>query len=317
MQIARSTKAAWHHGGHGYMVKISVIIPHLNQPEDLARCLASLHEQTGDFDCCEIIVVDNGSRQMPTEVCGVWEDVILMQETEPGPGPARNLGVHHAVGEVFAFIDADCTAHPEWLSAITRAMVQGHQILGGDVRIPRRDDAKTTMIEAYESIYAYRMKQYIEKQGFSGTGNLAVQRNVMESVGPFGGLNIAEDRDWGRRATQKKFNTIYIEEMIIYHPARRNFQELAVKWDRQISHDHAEVNSIGDQLKWLTKAGLLVASSLGEIMRILSSDRVSGASERWLAFKCVVLIRFHRAYRMLSILFGQDGKSFSNSWNRD
>ena len=37
---------------------ISVIIPHLNQPEMLARCLASLGDGTRPPD--EIIVVDNG-----------------------------------------------------------------------------------------------------------------------------------------------------------------------------------------------------------------------------------------------------------------
>ncbi|MEM7543984.1 MAG: glycosyltransferase [Pseudomonadota bacterium] len=299
------------------MVKISVIIPHLNQPEDLARCLASLHEQTGSFDLVEIIVVDNGSRVMPTEVCAVWPDVTLLQELEPGPGPARNLGVRHAVGEVFAFIDADCTAHPGWLSAITAAMARaGHRILGGDVRIPRGDH-KTTMVEAYESIYAYRMKEYIAKQGFTGTGNLAVERDVMASVGPFGGLNIAEDRDWGRRATQKDFKTIYVEDMIIYHPARSGFRELTVKWDRQISHDHAELRSPMDTVKWLIKAGLLIVSPIVEIGRMLTSDRVSGLRERWLAFLCVIRIRLHRAWRMLTVLLAKDARAHSNAWNRD
>ena len=31
-------------------------------------------------------------------------------------------------------------------------------------------------LEAYESVFAYRFKLYIEQHGFSGTGNLVVRR---------------------------------------------------------------------------------------------------------------------------------------------
>ena len=40
---------------------VSVIVPHLNQPEALAACLASLDAQTLDGGRFEIFVVDNGS----------------------------------------------------------------------------------------------------------------------------------------------------------------------------------------------------------------------------------------------------------------
>ena len=43
-------------------MQISVVIPHLNQPEALARCLASLAVGARQPD--EIIVVDNGSGAM-------------------------------------------------------------------------------------------------------------------------------------------------------------------------------------------------------------------------------------------------------------
>ena len=44
-------------------VQISVIIPHFNQPDFLARCLASLAAQTGDVPAHEVIVVG------PSETC--------------------------------------------------------------------------------------------------------------------------------------------------------------------------------------------------------------------------------------------------------
>ncbi len=68
------------------------------------------------------------------------------------------------------------------------------------MRIARVDPERPTALEAYECVHAYRMKEYIEKQGFTGTGNLALRRDVFEVVGPFGGLHIAEDLDWGQRS---------------------------------------------------------------------------------------------------------------------
>ncbi len=40
---------------------ISVIIPHLNQPDGLEACLGSLSSQTLERSAFEVIVVDNGS----------------------------------------------------------------------------------------------------------------------------------------------------------------------------------------------------------------------------------------------------------------
>ncbi len=296
---------------------ISVVIPHLNQPAALARCLASLAAQEGDFTLEGIRVVDNGSTALPRAVCDGFAGVTLLAESEPGPGPARNRGVAAAQGEILAFIDADCTAEPGWLAAITRAFADpGCVIIGGDVRIPRLGH-RTTMLEAYESIYAYRMQEYIARQGFTGTGNLAVRREVMAAVGPFGGIHIAEDRDWGQRALARGHRTSYVPDMVIYHPARESFAELARKWDRSTGHDFEAYRTrpLG-RLKWALRALAVACSPLAEIPRLLSSPRVAGARERWLAFLCLVRIRAYRARRMLGLLLGGDGRALSGAWNR-
>ena len=206
-------------------IKISVVIPHLNQPAMLARCLASL--ASGERKPDEIIVVDNGSARLPQEVCAAYPGVQLLQELTPGPGPARNLGVSHASGDILAFIDADCLADPAWLAAAEQAMANPDaQILGGDVRIALVDPERLTMLEAYESIYAYRMDLYIADKGFTGTGNLVVRRAVMQAVGPFAGLSVAEDLDWGQRATGLGYRIRFVAGMRVYHPARDQFTEL-------------------------------------------------------------------------------------------
>lgn len=296
--------------------RISVVIPHLNQPEHLARCLASLY--AGDRLPDEVFVVDNGSKDMPQAACAAYPGVTLLHEATPGPGPARNLGVAAAKGDIIAFIDADCLADPQWLAAVDTAMANPKaQILGGDVRIALQDPNQINSLEAYESIYAYRMDRYIAREGFTGTGNLAVRRAVLAAVGPFGGLAVAEDRDWGQRATAMGYDLRYVPGMKVYHPARQSFAELALKWDRHTAHDFiaATAKPLG-RLRFGIKTMIMGASPIAEIPRILISDRVAGISNKLSAFACLTQIRLYRAKIMMRLLLGGDPGRLSGAWNR-
>ena len=296
--------------------RITVVIPHLNQPGMLARCLASL--AAGQRRADAIIVVDNGSATLPAAICAAHPQVQLLQEPTPGPGPARNLGVAASTGAILAFIDADCLAAPDWLAAAEAAMADpAATILGGDVRIAHADPARLTMLEAYESIYAYRMDRYIAREGFTGTGNLVVRRAVLAAVGPFAGIGVAEDRDWGRRATAKGYRIRYVAGLKVYHPARKDFEELRRKWRRQTAHDFADAlaEPFG-RVKWALKMLAMSLSPLGELPRVLLSDRVRGLRNRALALLCLARIRLYRAGLMVWLLCGGNPDRLSAQWNR-
>lgn len=299
--------------------EISIIIPHLNQPGHLRRCLASLAAQTFDMERVEILVIDNGSKQLPTEICTEFSGVRLDREKTPGPGPARNKGVGLSGGGILAFVDADCIADPEWLAAIAAALNEDASsgIIGGDVRIAVVDPKRLTMLEAYESIYAYRQQNYIERQGFSGTGNLAMRRSAYETVGAFAGIDVAEDREWGQRATAAGYRIGYVPGMIVFHPARETFADLCVKWDRHVDHDFEEqVHGIAGRLRWVAKALALLISPGFELIRIYRSDRVRTARERRLAAFVLLRIRIYRALRMAAKLGKANRSAGSGSWNR-
>jgi glycosyltransferase involved in cell wall biosynthesis len=295
---------------------ISVIIPHLNQPDGLEVCLGSLDAQTLSRPLFEIIVVDNGSTIPPQQVVDRHAGVILLHEPRSGPGPARNRGAESATGEVFAFIDADCRAHPDWLRSALETLHSSppRTILGGDVRIWRDEDGSFTAIEAYESVFAYRFKLYIEQHGFSGTGNLVMFRKDFETVGPFAGIDIAEDMEWGQRACSAGFRFRYVAEMIVFHPARRSLEELYAKWDRQIQH---YLNMAQDKpawrLRWIARALMILGSPIIDCATVLNSDRIEGISGRLKAILVLCRIRAHRALKMLSLLHA----SKSVVWNRD
>ncbi|MCK1424849.1 glycosyltransferase [Bradyrhizobium sp. 182] len=284
---------------------ISVIVPHLNQPGALKTCLASLEAQSIPRDSFEIIVVDNGSATLPTGVLAQYPGVRLLCEARPGPGPARNTGVAAASGEVLAFIDADCRAHPDWLSSVWRSLhsLPPRTVLGGDVRIWRGTKPHQDAIAAYESVFAYRFKLYIERDGYCGTGNMAMLRRDFHCVGPFAGIDVAEDMEWGQRAQRAGLRFQYIPEMIVFHPARSSLQELYVKWDRQLLH----YRNMADgkpawRLRWIAQALLVLASPAPGIITILTSDRLYGIGARIKAIAVMCAVRMHRVTTMLSLL---------------
>lgn len=295
---------------------ISVIVPHLNQPNGLESCLGSLKSQTLDRLAFQIIVVDNGSTSLPKAVIERYPGTLLLQELRPGPGLARNRGIEAANAEVLAFIDADCRAHPDWLHSALRALQFSSErtILGGDVRIWHEDKTAITAVEAYESVFAYRFKLYIDQHGFSGTGNLVVRRCDFDRIGPFRGIEVAEDIDWGRRARAAGFTFRYVPEMIVFHPARRSLRELLIKWNRHIQHavNARDKNAVW-LARWVLRAFIILVSPVVDWTKVIASDRIHGVSARFKAIFVLVVVRVHRAYTMISLLLSNKGVV----WNRD
>jgi glycosyltransferase involved in cell wall biosynthesis len=293
----------------------TIIIPHLNQPDALIRCLNSLERQDFDGGDLEIIVVDNGSHQSLDQIARQFQGVRFLEQSAPGPGLARNVGVAAASADILLFIDADCRAHPQWVRSAMRALNTA-EIIGGDVQIDIVDPARPTALEGYESVFAYRQSLYIAREGFSGTGNLGTIRKVFDAVGPFGGIGIAEDRDWGQRACALGHITHYVPEMIIYHPARKSFEELAEKWRRHIAHDLAKHRSEGrSALRWRLRALAMIASIVPHSLSVLRSPRLSGLSNRLNAIGLLAQIRWFRCTEMLRQANTVD-EGAASGWNR-
>lgn len=293
---------------------ISVIIPHLNQADALVLCLSALAKGIRQPD--QVIVVDNGSAELPKHVHDVFPNALLLVEPCPGPGLARNTGVMQATGQVLAFIDADCIPDERWLLAAEKHLLQGGTcILGGDVRIAYANADAPDALECYESIFAYRMDRYIAGAGFTGAGNMIVTRDVFDRVGPFKGRDIAEDRDWGQRAASAGFLTRYCPDVRVYHPARRSFADLCRKWDRQLAHDFAECHGKAKRLMWVAKAIMLAFSPVWAVFRVLGSDRISGPRSRILAAGILFRIRCYRAFRMMQLSGGLNPEQLLGRWN--
>lgn len=284
---------------------ISVIIPHFNQPALLDRCLASIVGQIDSGWAAEVIVVDNGSTVGPEQVLARYPSVQLLRETKAGPGPARTLGAQKAKGEILAFVDADCQVAPDWLAAIGRLFQdRSVEIAGGEVLILHEDPSHPTPYEAYESEFGFRQEFYVKRDHYSATCNLIMRRGNMAKVGPFGGIAIAEDRDWGHRARALGLSITWAPTVVVYHPARATFAELARKWDRLTGHAfEMQAQGFAGKLRWALKGLAMGFSAPAALPRLLRSRRIKGGlAARIRAFAVLVRIRLYRAKLMLRLL---------------
>jgi len=301
-------------------VEISVIVPHLNQPGLLRGLLASLFAQGLEPERFEVIVVDNGSRVLPRAEIAAFPGVRLAEEPVPGPGPARNRGAGLARGPLLAFTDSDCTAAPGWLDAILARFAADPDlaVLGGDIRMTVARPGDPSPAEAFECVYAYDQRDYIERLGFSVTANLAMRQAVFAAVGPFGGIDVAEDTDWCARARAQGFAVRYAPEMLVLHPARRSMAELRAKWDRIIGHRYAARRpGAAGGARWALTALATALSVPAELPRILSTDRLDSPRARARALRGLAAIRLYRTRRMLATLVSPAARGGNLQWNRE
>lgn len=181
---------------------VSVIVPVHNAERTLPRLMASLRAQSYPRERVEILLVDNRSTDRSAEVMRGYADArALSQADRQGPAATRNEGIRASHGETLAFIDADCRAHPEWLSrGIGALQEKGLDRVAGRVEfvLPPRPN----IYEIYDSTVNFRQTDFLSA-GWCGTGNLFARRGVFDEVGLFDPELIShEDSEWGLRATR-------------------------------------------------------------------------------------------------------------------
>ena len=283
-------------GRAGATPEIAIIIPHYNDVARLRRCLNALMEN--DLAACEILVVDNGSTEPLEDVEDTFPAIHFVSEPEKGAAAARNRGVRETTAPLLMFIDADCVAAPDWV-ATGRTVAGRADIIGGLVEVFDETPPPRSGAEAFETVFAFNFRHYIEVQGFSGTGNMITRREVFEDVGPFRG-GVSEDRDWSFRATAKGYRLAYEEGLRVGHPSRADWPALRTKWRRTTKEMFGQTRgSVHGRMKWALKGLLMPASILAHLPKILMSPKLSEPAERRRAIVTLARLRLTRMIWML------------------
>ncbi|MBX3483760.1 glycosyltransferase [Phenylobacterium sp.] len=281
---------------------VSVVVPHYQDLAGLKICMASLAAQTFPRDRFEIVVADNNSPvglEAVKAVVGDLGKVVLV--TEKGAGPARNGAVAASRGEILAFIDSDCVAEPQWLDEGVKGL-ERFDLVGGRVRVLVGDPAAMTPAEAFERVFAFDFKTYIEKKGFTGAGNMFCRRTLFERVGPFG-VGLSEDVDWSRRAVAGGARLGYVPDAAIGHPARVTWEQLSTKWRRLNAETFGLMaGAPHHRLRWLARNALMPLSAVAHTPKVLRSPELDTVGQRAAALGVLYRLRFWRLIDAVRLL---------------
>ena len=94
-------------------MKLSIIIPSLNEEKNLPELLDSIKKQS--FSDYEIILADAGSKDKTVSIAKKYGCKIVQGGL---PAKGRNEGAKIAKGKLFLFLDADMVLHPSFLEKL-------------------------------------------------------------------------------------------------------------------------------------------------------------------------------------------------------
>jgi GT2 family glycosyltransferase len=273
---------------------VSVIVPHYRDLQRLDLCLEALGRQTFPPDAFEVIVSDNASPEgeaaIAKLIAGRARLVVTLQR---GAGPARNGGAAIARGRILAFTDCDCRPEPEWLSEGVNAL-NGHDFVGGRMKVLVDDPARITGAEAFERVFAFDNAAYVKRKGFTVTANLFCSRALFEEVGGFR-VGVSEDIEWSHRARAAGYRLGYAPGAVVGHPARRSWEELKTKMTRTNAELFGLIKTRpAGRLLWFARSCLLPASALVHSPKVLASRELTTLHQRIEALLTLFRVRLWR-----------------------
>jgi rSAM/selenodomain-associated transferase 2 len=193
--------------------RLSIVIPALNESENLARNLPRLVTREPG---AEVVVVDGGSHDDSREAVARVPSVQWLAG-ERGRARQMNAGARATHGDVLVFLHAD-TVLPDGAGAAIREALDDPAVVGGrfDVRL----DSQRIVL----GVVGWMMNQRSRLTGIS-TGDQAifVRRKAFDAVGGFADIPLMEDIDFTHR----------LKRLGRMAPLRLRVVTSARKWERE------------------------------------------------------------------------------------
>lgn len=228
---------------------VSVIVPVKDDDGALGVLLQSLLYQSYLRERFEVIVVHNNSEPLDINV-PTGLSVTSLAEPADGSYASRNRGIEHAAGEILAFTDTDCVAHPDWLwHAVNFLSRNRDRIVAGEIQV-FASHARPNLAEKHQLAFAFDQDINVARRRGLPTANLFVSREVMNHVGWFNPRMLSGgDAEWSRRALRHGYRWHIQRDAVVYHPARWSFRQLRAQRARFATAIHTQPTGLR-RLDW-------------------------------------------------------------------
>lgn len=197
-------------------MRLSIIIPTLNEASNLQQLLPYLQSQIGMDRGVEIIVVDGGSKDASVDIAKQF-DTILVESSIQQRAYQLNEGAHHATGSILYFLHADTFPPDQFIREIEEANHGSN--MAGCFRLSF--DWKHWFLQWHAWFTRFNW------DGFHyGDQSLFVKRDVFEALGGFNeSLDIMEDYDLVWRLKRQGAFTVLRKSVVT---SARRYREVGV-----------------------------------------------------------------------------------------
>ncbi len=188
-------------------MRISVIIPTLNEAQNLPQTLAVLTPDT----TFELIIADGGSQDTTRDIAQQWGATV--RQTAPGRSHQMNQAAQQATGDILLFLHADTQLPIDWVDWVVQTLQKPEAIAGAfELAI----DSPKVSLRWVEWGVNWRSRWL---QLPYGDQAIFLRAETFRAVGGFPDLAIMEDFVLVRRL--QKLGTIVIVPATVQTAARR------------------------------------------------------------------------------------------------
>nr|WP_299340826.1 glycosyltransferase [Allomuricauda sp.] len=207
-------------------VKLSLIIPVYNRPDEIRELLESLTCQTFKHDY-EVVIVEDGSTESSSQVVKEFSNVPISYYQKPntGPGDSRNYGMANAKGNYFVILDSDCILPTHYLEEVFQELKKSFvHCFGGP-------DAADSSFTNVQKAINYVMTSFFTTGGIRGgkkavgkfqprSFNMGISKEAFEKTGGFGRIHPGEDPDLTFRIWKAGYTSRLFPNAFVYHKRR-------------------------------------------------------------------------------------------------
>lgn len=212
-------------------MKLSLIIPVYNRPDEVDELLESLTKQDYIQEY-EVVIVEDGStidcKSVVEKYLGL--NTSYFYKPNSGPGYSRNFGMRNAKGDYFIILDSDCILPSDYLSQVQKSLEADYVDCFGGV-----DDADASFTDIQKAIN-FAMTSVLTTGGIRGASeklskfqprsfNMGISKKAFEASNGFGNIHPGEDPDLTIRLWNLGFETRLFQNVKVFHKRR-------ISWDK-------------------------------------------------------------------------------------
>jgi GT2 family glycosyltransferase len=243
---------------------VSVIIPVHNGGEKFRNCLLSVKALRTPPK--EVIVVADGHSDGAWKLAEEFDVQVLKRSVSGGPARARNLGAHHAKGDLLLFIDADVTIPNDMIEQVVNSFQNDPDL---DVLIGSYDDEpfESNFLSQYKNLLHHYVHQISNRDASTFWGACgAIRRDVFLKIGGFNKRYrrpSIEDIDLGYRLKKSGYKIHLLKHIQVKHLKhwgilsllKADFFYRALPWTNLILNEGRIIDDLN--LKWSSRISVM------------------------------------------------------------